>query len=153
VPREALRILEGAGDIAELRGSPVISARDVELAAKGLEMEPDGLRRDEREILELLVERGGPMGLEAVAQALGLDPEAVREVHEPWLVRQGYLERTRQGRQATPAAWERLEGRLGGARAQARSPGNGRREAEASPPEDLRRGDAPPPVPPFHILR
>jgi Holliday junction DNA helicase RuvB len=107
VPREALRLLERARDVAQVSGAESIEASHVDLAAIGLGIDVDGLLKEEREMLDLLLERGKPMGLQAIADALGVDADTLRRVHEPWLLRSGLLERTERGRQATEAARER----------------------------------------------
>jgi Holliday junction DNA helicase RuvB len=114
VPREALRLLERARDVAQVSGAESIEASHVDLAAIGLGIDVDGLLKEEREMLDLLLERGKPMGLQAIADALGLDADTLRRVHEPWLLRSGLLERTERGRQATEAARERRSRRRPG---------------------------------------
>jgi hypothetical protein len=82
-----------------------------------------GLDREEREIVRLLIGRRKPVGLEAIASRLGLDVETLRDVHEPFLERQGLVERTERGRVATEKAW-----RLYGAVSAARPCGSGARK-------------------------
>ena len=73
-------------------------------AAEHLEIDERGLGREERAVLALLLERGRPVGLEAIASSLGLGLETLRDVHEPWLERSGLTERTARGRVATEKA-------------------------------------------------
>jgi Holliday junction DNA helicase RuvB len=116
-PREAIRLLERARDVAHHRitaeGSPApvahvgqtIELAHVGQAAERLGIDENGLDRLEQAAVKLLIERGRPMGVEAMAARLGADLETFREVHEPWLERAGLVERTERGRVATTKAW------------------------------------------------
>ena len=73
-------------------------------ASERLGIDSEGLRAEERRILEVLIARGRPMGIESIAATLRLDPLAVRLVHEPYLVGQGYVARGFHGREATAKA-------------------------------------------------
>src|SRR5437867_9419427 len=107
-PREALRLLERARDLAQASArapeKASVEARHVEDAAERLGIDSEGLRVEERRILEVLLARGRPMGIESIAATLRLDPLAVRLVHEPYLVGQGYVARSFRGREATAKA-------------------------------------------------
>jgi Holliday junction DNA helicase RuvB len=103
----ALDVAQTAGTGAGSSGRSRLEAAHVEEAARRLEIEPDGLRADERLILEILLTRG-PMGLEALAATLRMDPATLRNVHEPFLLRRGYVVRTARGREATAEARRRL---------------------------------------------
>ena len=114
-PREALRLLERARDLAQASARTpeggaeageraTVEARHVEEAAERLGIDSEGMRIEERRILEVLIARGRPMGIESIAATLRLDPLTVRLVHEPFLVGQGYVVRGFRGREATPKA-------------------------------------------------
>jgi Holliday junction DNA helicase RuvB len=103
-PREALRILDRARDIAQLSGVTCIDLAHVGQAAERLGIDENGLDRVEQAAVRLLVRRGRPMGREALAARLGVDLETYRDVHEPWLERSDLIERTEAGRVATPKA-------------------------------------------------
>src|SRR3954471_2125776 len=107
-PRVANRLLRRVRDYAEVRADGVLS-REVAAAALAVyEVDPLGLDRLDRAVLDALLRRfgGGPVGLTTIAVAVGEEPETVETVAEPFLVRAGLLARTSRGRVATPAAWE-----------------------------------------------
>ena len=103
-PREAIRILERARDIAQLAMAPGIELAHVGHAAERLGIDERGLDRVEVAALQLLLALGRPLGIEALAARLGVDLETFRSVHEPWLERSGFIERTDRGRAATEEA-------------------------------------------------
>jgi Holliday junction DNA helicase RuvB len=100
-PREAMRILDRARDVAQMSGVRWISLAHVGQAAERLGIDEHGLDRVEQAAVRLLIERGRPMGREALAARLGVDLETYRDVHEPWLERSDLVERTEAGRVAT----------------------------------------------------
>ena len=109
-PRIANRLLRRVRDFAQVKGDGVI---DQETAARALEMlEVDELGFDEvdRKILTTLIEhyQGGPAGIGAIAAAVGEDRGTIEDLYEPYLIQQGFLQRTKQGRIATPRAYEHL---------------------------------------------
>lgn len=109
-PRIANRLLRRVRDFSEVRGTGVI---DQETAADGLALfgiDDLGLDKVDRILLSNLCERfgGGPVGLSTMAISVGEPTETVEEVVEPFLIQQGLLMRTRQGRVATSAAWQHL---------------------------------------------
>lgn len=109
-PRIANRLLRRVRDFVQVKGDGVINQ---EAAAKALEMlEVDELGFDEvdRKILTTLIEhyRGGPAGIGAIAAAVGEDRGTIEDLYEPYLIQQGFLQRTKQGRIATPRAYEHL---------------------------------------------
>jgi hypothetical protein len=103
-PREAMRILDRARDIAQLSRVTRISLAHVGQAAERLGIDKHGLDRVEQAAVRLLVRRGRPMGREALVARLGIDIETYRDVHEPWLERSDLIERTEAGRIATRKA-------------------------------------------------
>ena len=75
-----------------------------------LEIDPHGLDDMDRRILETICVKfgGGPVGLSTIAVSVGEEADTVEEAYEPFLIMEGYLERTPKGRVATPLAYERL---------------------------------------------
>ncbi|MDO5617630.1 Holliday junction branch migration DNA helicase RuvB [Kocuria sp.] len=109
-PRIANRLLRRVRDWALVHGVGRIDARAASSALEMYEVDPRGLDRLDRSVLEALVKHfgGGPVGLSTLAIAVGEETETVEEVAEPYLVREGLLARTPRGRVAMPAAWEHL---------------------------------------------
>ncbi len=109
-PRIANRLLRRVRDYAQVRADGRLS-RDVARAALELyEVDPLGLDRLDRGVLDALCRSfgGGPVGLTTLALAVAEETETIEEVAEPFLVRQGFLMRTPRGRVATRRAWEHL---------------------------------------------
>ena len=109
-PRIANRLLRRVRDYAQVHGDGTIS-RDVAHAALALfDVDPAGLDRLDRAILQALVQTfgGGPVGISTLAVAVGEEVATVEEVAEPFLVRRGLIARTPRGRVATAAAYEHL---------------------------------------------
>jgi len=109
-PRIANRLLRRVRDYAQVRGEGVI---DIATAVKALEMlEVDELGFDEvdRKILTVLIEQyqGGPAGINAIASAIGEDRGTLEDLYEPFLIQEGFLQRTHRGRVATHRAYEHL---------------------------------------------
>lgn len=99
-PRIANRLLRRLRDFAEVRGDGVVS---LSVAAEGLallEVDPHGLDAVDRRLLQAMAERygGGPVGLETLAAGAGEEPGTVEDVYEPFLLQQGYIQRTQRGR-------------------------------------------------------
>ena len=109
-PRVANRLLKRVRDFAEVRGSGIVDARIAAAALELLQVDQHGLDRLDREILSALCEKfsGGPVGLSTLAIAVGEEADTIEDVYEPYLLQQGFLERTPRGRVATIAAWRHL---------------------------------------------
>lgn len=109
-PRIANRLLRRVRDWAQVHGDGRITHTSAQAALDLYEVDPRGLDRLDRAVLDALVSRfgGGPVGLSTLAVAVGEETETVEGVAEPFLVREGLLLRTPRGRVATPAAWEHL---------------------------------------------
>src|SRR6185503_6333267 len=105
-PREAIRLLERARDLAQVQAASHITMAHVDHAAERLGIDERGLDRVEREAVKLLAGRTRPLGVKAIAAALGIDLETYERVHEPWLERAGLTERCPEGRIATRKARE-----------------------------------------------
>ena len=109
-PRVANNLLKWVRDYAQVKGFPTIT-RDVGDAALAmLEIDADGFDEMDKRIVEALILKfgGGPVGVSSLAVAVGEDSGTLEEVHEPYLIMQGYLKRTAQGRVAMPRAYQKL---------------------------------------------
>lgn len=109
-PRIANRLLRRVRDYAQVKGSGAIDAATADRALAMLDVDPIGLDVMDRKLLEAVIHRfdGGPVGLDNVAAAIGEEPGTIEDVIEPYLIQQGYLQRTPRGRIATLAAWRHL---------------------------------------------
>jgi Holliday junction DNA helicase RuvB len=109
-PRIANRLLRRVRDWALVHGIEQIDARSASAALDMYEVDKRGLDRLDRSVLEALITKfgGGPVGLSALAIAVGEEPETVETVAEPYLVREGLLGRTPRGRIAMAPAWTHL---------------------------------------------
>nr|WP_328841628.1 Holliday junction branch migration DNA helicase RuvB [Nakamurella leprariae] len=109
-PRIANRLLRRVRDFADVRADGAITRQVARDALAVYDVDEVGLDRLDRDVLRALCSSfgGGPVGLTTLAVAVGEEATTVEEVCEPFLVRVGMLARTRQGRVATPAAWEHL---------------------------------------------
>jgi len=109
-PRIANRLLRRVRDYAQIRGNGIITL-DIALAAlQMLQVDHAGLDEMDKRILGTIIEnyRGGPVGLKTIATAIGEDAGTIEEIFEPYLVQQGFLERSPQGRKATFKAYRHL---------------------------------------------
>lgn len=109
-PRIANRLLRRVRDYCQVRGDGVLALDRTREALQLLEIDEQGLDEMDRRILEAIVHRfsGGPVGLSSLAASVGEEADTLEEVHEPYLVQQGYLQRSRLGRVATPRAYRSL---------------------------------------------
>ena len=109
-PRVANRLLRRVRDYADVRGTGVITPEIADLALAMLDVDPLGFDVMDRKLLEAIVHRfdGGPVGLDNVAAAIGEEPGTIEDVIEPYLIQQGFLQRTPRGRIATLAAYRHL---------------------------------------------
>jgi Holliday junction DNA helicase RuvB len=109
-PRIANNLLRWTRDFAQVRADGKIR-REVADAALGMrDIDRDGLDETDKRILEALVHKfsGGPVGLSSLAVAIGEDSGTLEDVNEPYLIMQGYVKRTPQGRVALPATYKKL---------------------------------------------
>ncbi|MFQ3548816.1 MAG: Holliday junction branch migration DNA helicase RuvB, partial [Armatimonadota bacterium] len=109
-PRIANRVLRRVRDYAQIKADGVI---DLNVAKEGLEMlEIDnmGLDESDRRLLRTIIEKfeGGPVGLETLSSAIGEETDTIEDVHEPYLIQIGFLNRTPRGRTAMKSAYEHL---------------------------------------------
>jgi holliday junction DNA helicase RuvB len=109
-PRVANRLLRRVRDYAQVRAGGIITADVADAALARLNVDEFGLDDMDARILTTIIEKfsGGPVGLGTVAVAVGEDPDTLEEVYEPYLIQQGFLERTPRGRCATPLAYRRF---------------------------------------------
>ncbi|MDR2420142.1 MAG: Holliday junction branch migration DNA helicase RuvB [Puniceicoccales bacterium] len=109
-PRVANNLLGFIRDYCQQQGQTSISLASTRDALELLEIDVSGLDEMDKQILNCLAENyhGGPVGIGTLAAAIGEDRHTLEEVHEPYLVQEGYLQRTPQGRLLTPKAWEKL---------------------------------------------
>ena len=120
-PRIALRLLQRARDFAQVEGDGRLDRRIVDVTLERLEVDANGLDGMDRRILACVIDTfgGGPVGIDAVAAAVGEEGQTIEDVYEPFLVREGYLARSPRGRVALPAAYAHLgktkpQGKQGG---------------------------------------
>lgn len=107
-PRLANRLLKRVRDYAEVRFSGVITKEVAQNALDLLDVDQYGLDQNDRNILLTIIDKfnGGPVGLETLAAALGEDSGTIEDVYEPYLVKNGFINRTPKGRVATDFAFE-----------------------------------------------
>lgn len=103
-PRIANRLLRRVRDYAEVKHDGVINAQVADAALKMLDVDPLGLDVMDRKFLEAVLFKfgGGPVGLDNVAAAIGESTDTIEDVIEPFLIQQGFLQRTPRGRMTTP---------------------------------------------------
>ncbi|MFQ5697802.1 MAG: Holliday junction branch migration DNA helicase RuvB [Myxococcota bacterium] len=133
-PRIANRLLRRVRDYAEVEGTGRLTRPIARHALECLEVDEAGFDRMDRELLLTLIDKfeGGPVGIDTLAAATGEDRGTIEDIYEPYLIQEGYLERTPRGRLATARAYEHV----GSARPSGRS-GRPRDPASRSRQEDL----------------
>ncbi len=109
-PRIANRLLRRVRDYADVKGGGHISLDIANRALAMLDVDPQGFDIMDRKLLEAVILRfdGGPVGLDNIAASIGEERETIEDVIEPYLIQQGYLQRTPRGRTATLAAYRHL---------------------------------------------
>jgi holliday junction DNA helicase RuvB len=109
-PRIANNLLRRVRDFAQVRHQGRITADVADKALAMLEIDENGLDEMDKRILEGIVTKfgGGPVGLGSIAVAVGEEPDTLEEVYEPYLIMEGYLKRTPQGRVATELTYKKL---------------------------------------------
>ncbi len=109
-PRVANRLLRRVRDFAQVRNDGKLDARAVEGALRLLDVDERGLDDMDRRLLVALIEKygGGPVGLNTLAVVVGEEAGTLEDVYEPFLILEGFLKRTRRGREATALAYEHL---------------------------------------------
>jgi holliday junction DNA helicase RuvB len=109
-PRIANRLLRRVRDFADVKGQGRITLEIANKALAMLDVDPQGLDIMDRKMLEAVIHRfdGGPVGLDNIAASIGEERDTIEDVIEPYLIQQGYLQRTPRGRIATLAAYRHL---------------------------------------------
>ena len=109
-PRIANNLLRRVRDYAQVRGDGRITGDLADKALAMLEIDEHGLDEMDKRILETIMLKfsGGPVGLNSLAVAVGEEPDTLEEVYEPYLIMEGYLNRTSQGRVATELSYRAL---------------------------------------------
>jgi Holliday junction DNA helicase RuvB len=107
-PRIANRLLRRVRDFAQVAGNGAITTGAVVSAMKRLEVDEKGFDEMDRRLLLTIIDKfeGGPVGLETLAAALGEDKDTLEDVYEPFLIQEGFLDRTPRGRMATKLCFE-----------------------------------------------
>ena len=109
-PRIANRLLRRVRDYAEVKAGGQIDTEVASAALAMLEVDPQGLDLMDRKLLEAIIHKfdGGPVGVDSLAAAIGEERDTIEDVIEPFLIQQGYLQRTPRGRMATQTTWRHL---------------------------------------------
>ena len=107
-PRIANRLLKRVRDYAEVKGDGTIDEKIAREALTAFEVDQKGFDQMDRKLLLALIEKfnGGPVGVESLAAAIGEERVTIEDVYEPYLIQEGYLQRTARGRMACPRAYE-----------------------------------------------
>ncbi len=110
-PRLANRLLKRVRDFAQVKYDGIITKQVADFALDILDVDKVGLDNNDRSILLMMIEKfgGGPVGLETLAAALGEDAGTLEDVYEPYLLMNGFLNRTPRGRVATQLAYQHLD--------------------------------------------
>jgi Holliday junction DNA helicase RuvB len=109
-PRIANNLLRRARDFAQVRAAGKVTQQVADQALTMLDIDRDGFDEMDKRILEAMIHKfnGGPVGVSSLAVAVGEDAGTIEDVHEPYLIMQGYLKRTAQGRVAMPVAYRKF---------------------------------------------
>ncbi|PKL86934.1 MAG: Holliday junction branch migration DNA helicase RuvB [Ignavibacteriae bacterium HGW-Ignavibacteriae-1] len=110
-PRIANRLLKRTRDFAQILADGKIDLKIAQISLSRLDVDDFGLDDMDKRILLTIINKfdGGPVGLNSISAAVGEDAGAIEEVYEPFLIQQGFLQRTSRGRIATRRAYEHLE--------------------------------------------
>ncbi|MDA8388156.1 MAG: Holliday junction branch migration DNA helicase RuvB [Nitrospiraceae bacterium] len=109
-PRIANRLLKRVRDFAQVKGSGIIDLEAARTGLAALEVDEKGLDDMDRKLLLAIIERfqGGPVGIETLSATTREEKDTIEEVYEPFLIQEGFIERTPRGRTATRRAYEHL---------------------------------------------
>lgn len=109
-PRIANALLRRVRDFAQVKGSGKIDYEITQFALEALNIDQHGLDEMDNKILCTIIDKfsGGPVGLNTIATAVGEDAGTIEEVYEPFLIKEGFLQRTQRGREVTPLAYKHL---------------------------------------------
>ncbi len=106
-PRIANRLLRRVRDFAQVQGKEIIDKEIVQFALNQMEVDSRGLDDMDKKLLLTIIEKfgGGPVGINSLSVAVHEDPGTIEEVYEPYLIQEGFIQRTPRGRIATPLAF------------------------------------------------
>lgn len=109
-PRIANALLRRIRDFAQVKGNGTIDKAIAEYGLSALNVDESGLDEMDNKILSAIIHKfkGGPVGLTTIATAVGEEPGTIEEVHEPFLIMEGYIQRTPRGRETTEKAYRHL---------------------------------------------
>lgn len=109
-PRIANNLLRRTRDFAQIKGDGTITKAIAQMALNALEVDEHGLDEMDNRILTTIIKKfsGGPVGISTIATACGEEVETLEEVYEPFLIQEGYLQRTSRGRTATEKSYRHL---------------------------------------------
>jgi Holliday junction DNA helicase RuvB len=109
-PRIANRLLRRTRDFADFEDKPEIDIKICKKALTALEVDEFGLDDMDKNIILAIIEKfkGGPVGLNTLSVTVNEDPGTIEEVYEPFLIQQGFIQRTSRGREATDLAYARF---------------------------------------------
>ncbi|MEE9369100.1 MAG: Holliday junction branch migration DNA helicase RuvB [Pontiella sp.] len=109
-PRIANNLLRRARDYAQVKADNIITRELADQALNLLDIDDDGLEEMDKRILTCMIEKfgGGPVGLSSMSVAVGEESDTIEEVYEPYLIQEGFLQRTPQGRIATALAYRKF---------------------------------------------
>jgi len=109
-PRIVNNLLRRVRDYAQVRGDGRITSAIADRALAMLEIDQNGLDEMDKRILEAIIVKfgGGPVGVNSLAVAVGEEPDTIEEVYEPYLIMEGFMNRTAQGRVATELSYKKL---------------------------------------------
>jgi len=107
-PRIANRLLHRVRDYAQVRADGTVTVEVARAALRMLEVDDRGFDEIDRRLLGTIIDKfgGGPVGVNTLAAALSEEPDAIEDIHEPYLIQEGFLDRTPRGRVATARAYE-----------------------------------------------
>ena len=109
-PRIVNNLVRFVRDYSQERAKGVITKSSAAKALELLEIDENGLDEMDKRIMRVMAQnyKGGPVGIGTIAVAVNEEADTLEEVHEPFLIQEGYIQRTPQGRMLTPKAWEVL---------------------------------------------
>jgi Holliday junction DNA helicase RuvB len=109
-PRIANALLRRIRDFAQIKGNGIVDLEISQYGLKALNVDEGGLDEMDNRILSTIVRKfkGGPVGISTIATSVGEEAGTIEEVHEPFLIMEGYIQRTARGREATQKAYEHL---------------------------------------------
>ena len=109
-PRIANALLRRVRDFAQIKSDGNIDLKISQTALKALNVDKHGLDEMDNKILSTIIDKfnGGPVGVNTIATAVGEEAGTIEEVYEPFLIQEGYIDRTTRGRKATELAYKHL---------------------------------------------